>query len=263
QGPSVVSDAPVSTLNTLTSTNAQSVGSPTQYEFIGASLAWYAIGCYYLVSAALMVCPEISQRAWPLTGLSVSISAGGMNERDLSTVGLRRTQPLSPEIEHTLAEARRWLAKTTLASPRSIIAWVAFAHTFVIANEWEAATRALHTAVGLCGCDDIIHGGGRDSSTSALPPQTPNKQRSAGGPKRVERGSQLAHVPLASLGSVYLQMGDLGMAESCFDASARCLSGYRIAEWLAAWQPTLESLPNADILDWISDFVLDTDSTEP
>ncbi|KAJ1720120.1 anaphase-promoting complex subunit Cut9 [Coemansia erecta] len=263
QGPSVVSDAPISTLNTLTSTNAQSVGSPTQYEFIGASLAWYAIGCYYLVSAALMVCPDISQRDWPLTGLSVSIAAGGMDERDASTVGLRHTQPLSPEIEHTLAEARRWLAKTTLASPRSIIAWVAFAHTFVIAGEWEAATRALHTAVGLCGCDDIVHGGGRDSSASALPPQTPSKLRPAGGPKSVERGSQLAHIPLASLGSVYLQMGDLGMAESCFDASARCLSGYRIAEWLSAWRPTLESLANADILAWISAFALDADSTDP
>ncbi|KAJ2855507.1 anaphase-promoting complex subunit Cut9 [Coemansia erecta] len=74
------------------------------------------------------------------------------------------------------------------------------------------------------------------------------------GARDCERGSQLAHLPLASLGSVYLQMGDLGMAESCFDASARCLSGYRIAEWLSSWRPLLESLPNSDILRWTASF---------
>ncbi|KAJ2233685.1 anaphase-promoting complex subunit Cut9 [Coemansia sp. RSA 485] len=269
QGAALSSETSMSTINYLTTTNAQSVGSPTQYEFIGASLAWYAIGCYYLVSAALMVCPEMSQREWPLTGLSVSVSAAtssGLDDRGATSVGLRRMQALTPETEHTLAEARRWLAKTTLTSPRSIIAWVAFAHTFVIAGEWEAATRALHTAVGLCGCDDIIHGGGRDNAD--LPPlshQTPSKQRaqkSSAGARNslsgdLERGSQLAHLPLASLGSVYLQMGDLGMAESCFDASARCLSGYRISQWLSAWKPLLEPLPNSGILVWTASIQVD------
>ncbi|KAJ2908000.1 anaphase-promoting complex subunit Cut9, partial [Coemansia aciculifera] len=155
---------------------------------------------------------------------------------------------------HALAEARRWLAKTTLASPRSVVAWVAFAHTFIVAGEWESATRALHTAVGLCGCEDIVHGGGRDSSTGAQ--QTPKKGDSAPA-MRLERGSQLAHAPLASLGSVYLRMGDLGMAESCFDASARCLSGYCVEEWLAAWRPALKSSDNASLLEWCLSSQLD------
>ncbi|KAJ2779276.1 anaphase-promoting complex subunit Cut9 [Coemansia interrupta] len=242
-GPSVTSDASLSTLTTLTSTNAQSMGSPTQYEFLGASLAWYAIGCYHLVTAALMVNPGGSLGDWP--------SAGRVDAHDALSTGLRRSQPLLPEAEHALSEARRWLAKTTLASPRSIVAWVAFAHTFVVAGEWEAATRALHTAVGLCGCDDIVHGGGRDTPAGGL---------SRGGG---ERGSRLAHVPLASLGAVYLRMGDLAMAESCFDAGARCLSGYRVAEWLSAWRPRLDLLANDDILAWTAAFTPDADSTDP
>ncbi|KAJ2086254.1 hypothetical protein IW138_005811 [Coemansia sp. RSA 986] len=284
QSSAVSTEMSMSTLGTFTTTNAQSVGSPTQYEFIGASLAWYAIGCYYLVSATLMTLPGVSQQEWPLAGMVYGTgftapTPGHIGVGDAAAT-LRRSIPLSPEGEHALAEARRWLAKTTLASPRSIVAWVAFAHTFIISREWESATRALHTAVGLCGCEGIIHSGGRDSATvPAMSPQTPSKRtkqpdsslflesdsngstkndrgdhisRKAGG-SDFERGSLLAHAPLASLGSVYLQMGDLTMAESCFDASARCLSGHPVSDWLSAWKPTLESLEGSDILAWCSD----------
>ncbi|KAJ1720051.1 hypothetical protein LPJ61_006216 [Coemansia biformis] len=253
----------MSTLGTFTTSNAQCVGGPTQYEFTGASLAWYAIGCYYLVSAALAALPDASRREWALGG---ALYAGGVGGSDGAnpTVTLRHTQPLTPEAEHALAEARRWLAKTTLASPRSIVAWVAFAHTFIVAGEWEAATRALHTAVGLCGCEGVIHAGGRDAVTPAQPHQTPSKQGASAdggllseegrcgsmGATCFERGSQLAHAPLASLGSVYLHTGDLGMAESCLDASARCLSGYRIREWLAAWGTSLDQVKNGRVLAW-------------
>ncbi|KAJ2719929.1 hypothetical protein GGI07_004917 [Coemansia sp. Benny D115] len=273
QASAVNAEAQMSTLGTLTATGAQSVGSPTQYEFVGASLAWYAIGCYYLVSAALLVYPEYCQREWPLTGMSVSTLGRGPAGQGGPTSGLlRRTLPLTPEAERLLSESRRWLAKTTLASPRSVVAWVAFAHSFVVSGEWEAATRALHTAVGLCGCDDIIHGGGRDSNSSsshssqtpARPwPQeaaglagssgkTPGKATTDSGRGQMERGSRLAHSPLASLGSVYMQMGDLGMAESCFDASARCLTGYRISEWISVWRPVLEPMPNAQLISWVN-----------
>ncbi|KAJ2788751.1 hypothetical protein H4R20_007312, partial [Coemansia guatemalensis] len=222
QAAPVNSESAVSTLGTFTTANAQSVGSPTQYEFIGASLAWYAIGCYYLVSAALMAAPAVSQREWPLSGMIygdglAAASAGNFGHGGGSAnpaAMLRRSQPLAPEAEHALSEARRWLAKTTLASPRSIVAWVAFAHTFIIAGEWESATRALHTAVGLCGCEGVIHGGGRDSAAlDLLSNQTPSKQsistdsdllddgmHSSGYDAAFERGSQLAHAPLASLG---------------------------------------------------------------
>ncbi|KAJ2084258.1 anaphase-promoting complex subunit Cut9 [Coemansia sp. RSA 988] len=272
QAAPVNSESAVSTLGTFTTANAQSVGSPTQYEFIGASLAWYAIGCYYLVSAALMAAPAVSQREWPLSGMiygdglaaasAGNFGHGGGNANPAAI--LRRSQPLAPEAEHALSEARRWLAKTTLASPRSIVAWVAFAHTFIVAGEWESATRALHTAVGLCGCEGVIHGGGRDSAAlDQLSNRTPSKQsisadsdlldggmHSSGHDAAFERGSQLAHAPLASLGGVYLQMGDLGISESCLDASARCLSGFRISDWLAAWKPILGSVPNIRILSW-------------
>ncbi|KAJ2608307.1 hypothetical protein H4S08_004500 [Coemansia sp. RSA 1365] len=272
QAAPVNSESAVSTLGTFTTANAQSVGSPTQYEFIGASLAWYAIGCYYLVSAALMAAPAVSQREWPLSGMiygdglaassAGNFGHGGGNANPAAM--LRRSQPLAPEAEHALSEARRWLAKTTLASPRSIVAWVAFAHTFIVAGEWESATRALHTAVGLCGCEGVIHGGGRDSGAfDLMSNQTPSKRNisadsdlldgdmhSSGNDAAFERGSQLAHAPLASLGSVYLQMGDFGIAESCLDASARCLSGFRISEWLAAWKPILSSVSNSRVLSW-------------
>ncbi|KAJ2553472.1 anaphase-promoting complex subunit Cut9, partial [Coemansia sp. RSA 1933] len=294
QSSAVSTEMSMSTLGTFTTTNAQSVGSPTQYEFIGASLAWYAIGCYYLVSATLMTLPGVSQQEWPLAGM---VFGAGLSAPTSDHIGvgdaaatLRRSIPLSAEGEHALAEARRWLAKTTLASPRSIVAWVAFAHTFIISREWESATRALHTAVGLCGCEGIIHSGGRDAAAEPAPTmafQTPSKKtrraestllfgadsnddssgsstnstssakcgdagRRPGG-SDFERGSLLAHAPLASLGSVYLQMGDLSMAESCFDASARCLSGQHISDWLSAWKPTLESLENSGILAWCAD----------
>ncbi|KAJ1987521.1 anaphase-promoting complex subunit Cut9 [Coemansia spiralis] len=278
QSSAVSTEMSMSTLGTFTTTNAQSVGSPTQYEFIGASLAWYAIGCYYLVSATLMVSPGVSQQEWPLAGMLYGNGFAAPTSRHMgvgdaaSAATLRRNAPLSAEAEHALAEARRWLAKTTLASPRSIVAWVAFAHTFIISSEWESATRALHTAVGLCGCEGIIHGGGRDSAPSALPPQTPSKKAKQadntlfpnsnatnknGGYQAedtdVERGSLLAYVPLASLGGVYLQMGDLGMAESCFDASACCLSGRHIADCINAWRSVLDSLDNSNILEWSAD----------
>ncbi|KAJ2776975.1 hypothetical protein H4R18_005393 [Coemansia javaensis] len=260
QAAAVSTDASVSTLGIFTTSNAQSVGGPTQYEFIGASLAWYAIGCYYLVSAALMAHPGAARREWPLVGaLYAGDLAGGLDRSGgAPAAALRRVQPLTPEAEHALAEARRWLAKTTLASPRSVVAWVAFAHTFVVAGEWESATRALHTAVGLCGCEGIIHGGGRDSAAPSMALQTPSKHGASAdidllsGARDAcyERGSQLAYAPLASLGSVYLQMGDLGMAESCLDASARCLSGYRICDWLSAWGAVLDQVPNSQVLDW-------------
>ncbi|KAJ2827124.1 anaphase-promoting complex subunit Cut9 [Coemansia erecta] len=256
-----------STLNTFTTGNAQSAGSPTQYEFIGASLAWYAIGSYYLVSAELMARPRVCGREWAL----LQVPGGGGSFSGLgSAMSLRRSQPLAPEAEHMLAEARRWLAKTTLASPRSIVAWTAFAHTFVVAGEWESATRALHTAVGLCGCEGVVHGGGRDPRAE-LPnqqgvyqhqQQTPSKQQQAGessllggppGAAEVERGSRLAHVPLASLGAVYLQTGDLGMAESCLDASARCLTGYRITQWLSRWKPSLDAAKSSKCLSWCAE----------
>ncbi|KAJ2156385.1 anaphase-promoting complex subunit Cut9 [Coemansia sp. RSA 552] len=257
-------ETPMSTLGIFTTSNAQSAGSPTQYEFVGASLAWYAIGCYYLVSAALTVSPEASQCEWILAGKLYGNQRTGANVANGNPVQRRAHQPLTPEAEHALTEARRWLAKTTLASPRSIVAWVAFAHTFIVAGDWESAIRALHTAVGLCGCEGFIHGGGRDATKPNLSRlQTPSKPNElapddlltssdrpgAAGP---ERGSQLAHTPLASLGSVYLQMGDLSMAESCLDASARCLSGYRITEWLAAWSPVLEPVKNSRVLSWCS-----------
>ncbi|KAJ1884333.1 anaphase-promoting complex subunit Cut9 [Kickxella alabastrina] len=187
QAPAVVhaEAGSVSTANTFTTANAQAVGGPTQYEFPGASLAWYAIGCYHLVCA---------------------MGAQGV------------------DAERALAEARRWLAKATMAAPRSIVAWVAFAQTFAVAGEWEAAARALHTAAGLCGCDDVA---------------------SAAGPS-----GRLAHVPLAILGRVYLRMGDLGVAESCLDASARGLGAYGIAQWAAAWGPAVGELENAGLLQW-------------
>ncbi|KAJ1904951.1 anaphase-promoting complex subunit Cut9, partial [Coemansia sp. IMI 209127] len=287
QSSAVSTEMSMSTLGTFTTTNAQSVGSPTQYEFIGASLAWYAIGCYYLVSATLMTLPGVSQQEWPLAGMIYGTGFAGPTSGHIgvgdAAATLRRSVPLSAEGEHALAEARRWLAKTTLASPRSIVAWVAFAHTFIISREWESATRALHTAVGLCGCEGIIHSGGRDSApatatatASTIPLQTPSKRakqpentsfleadtntNNRGGEtgRRIagsdfERGSLLAHAPLASLGSVYLRMGDLTMAESCFDASARCLSGHHISDWLSTWKPALESLENSDILEWCAD----------
>ncbi|KAJ2686568.1 anaphase-promoting complex subunit Cut9 [Coemansia spiralis] len=259
QASSVNAEATISTLGTFTTTNAQSVGSPTQYEFVGASLAWYAIGCYYLVSAARLVLPDVSQHEWALSGVFYRSGLAGpmasQADRSGSVAAMRHSQSLAPDAEHALAEARRWLAKTTLASPRSVVAWIAFAHTFIVAGEWESATRALHTAVGLCGCEGIVHSGGKDGSAAIDPtPQTPKsggvsaQDMSEVAP--LERGSQLAHAPLASLGSVYLRMGDLGMAESCFDASARSLSGYRIKEWLAAWKPQLDLLDNASILEW-------------
>ncbi|KAJ2484489.1 anaphase-promoting complex subunit Cut9 [Coemansia sp. RSA 2320] len=180
QASAVNAEAAISTLGTFTTTNTQSVGSPTQYEFIGASIAWYAIGCYYLVSAALQAFPDISQHEWALSGLlygsSLAAATAGHSAqagREGTIAALRHNQPLSPEAEHALAEARRWLAKTTLASPRSIVAWVAFAHTFIVAGEWESATRALHTAIGLCGCEDVVHGGGRDPTPMPVPQQTP------------------------------------------------------------------------------------------
>ncbi|KAI8322827.1 hypothetical protein GQ54DRAFT_259219 [Martensiomyces pterosporus] len=272
QSPPVSTDAAMSTLATFTTTSAQSVGSPTQHEFIGASLAWYAVGCYYLVSASLLAAPNASQSDWLLAGFSYGneLAAGNFGLVDGghgAGTAHRRGQALSPEAEHALAEARRWLAKTTLASPRSIVAWVAFAHTFVIAGEWESATRALHTAVGLCGFESIVHGGGRDSAKTGSPADTPSKQKGAVGADLFapstgslpedsmpsERGTRLAHAPLASLGSVYLQMGDLGMAESCFDASVRCLSGHRISEWLAMWSPAIEAIENSSILAWCSE----------
>ncbi|KAI7824563.1 hypothetical protein BX661DRAFT_185539 [Kickxella alabastrina] len=187
QAPAVVhaEAGSVSTANTFTTGNAQAVGGPTQYEFPGASLAWYAIGCYHLVCA---------------------MDAQGV------------------DAERALAEARRWLAKATMAAPRSIVAWVAFAQTFAVAGEWEAAARALHTAAGLCGCDDVAN---------------------AAGPS-----GRLAHVPLAILGRVYLRMGDLGVAESCLDASARGLGAYGIAQWAAAWGPAVGELENAELLQW-------------
>ncbi|KAJ2447889.1 hypothetical protein GGF42_005327 [Coemansia sp. RSA 2424] len=256
QASAVNAEAAISTLGTFTTTNAQSIGSPTQYEFIGASLAWYAIGCYYLVTAARQALPDISQHEWALSGVfyrsGLAGPAGGRHAAQAGPISaMRHNHSLTPDTEHALAEARRWLAKTTLASPRSVVAWVAFAHTFVVAGEWESATRALHTAVGLCGCEDIVHGGGRDS---CAPPESAQQTPKSGGAAavRVERGSQLAHAPLASLGSVYLRMGDLGMAESCFDASARCLSGHRIEEWLAVWRPELDALDSASILEWCS-----------
>ncbi|KAJ2862521.1 anaphase-promoting complex subunit Cut9 [Coemansia aciculifera] len=256
QASSVNAEAAISTLGTFTTTNAQSVGSPTQYEFVGASLAWYAIGCYYLVSAARQALPDISQHEWALSGVFYrSGLAGTASGHAQSGSAMRHGQSLTPDAEHALAEARRWLAKTTLASPRSVVAWIAFAHTFIVAGEWESATRALHTAVGLCGCEDIVHSGGKDASG---PIDSTQQTPKGGGPLaqdrdaaiRLERGSQLAHAPLASLGSVYLRMGDLGMAESCFDASARCLSGHRLEQWLASWKPSLDSLDNADTLEW-------------
>ncbi|KAJ1961074.1 hypothetical protein GGI12_003453 [Dipsacomyces acuminosporus] len=267
----VNADVAMSTVDTFTTTSAQSVGSPTQYEFIGASLAWYAIGCYYLVSASLLAVPGASQGEWALSGFSYGrqMAAGGFGLAGIADgVGAahRRGHPLSPEAEHALSEARRWLAKTTLASPRSIVAWVTFAHTFVVAGEWESATRALHTAVGLCGFENLVHGGGRDSApTRDSLMQTPSKQKgatmgadlfapaaknAADSSSGFERGSRLAHAPLASLGSVYLQMGDLGMAKSCLDASARCIGGYTIDDWIAVWKPSLESTANRDVLAW-------------
>ncbi|KAJ2810609.1 anaphase-promoting complex subunit Cut9, partial [Coemansia furcata] len=249
QASPVNAEAAISTVGTFTTTNAQSVGSPTQYEFVGASLAWYAIGCYYLVSAARQALPDISQHEWALSG--VFYRSGLAGEMGGSLAALRHSQSLTPDAEHALTEARRWLAKTTLASPRSVVAWIAFAHTFIVAGEWESATRALHTAVGLCGCEDIVHTSGRDASPAVdSAQQTPKAAGQKGAATRGERGSQLAHAPLASLGSVYLRMGDLGMAESCFDASARCLSGYKIDEWLAAWKPLLDALDNAKVLEW-------------
>ncbi|KAJ2741277.1 anaphase-promoting complex subunit Cut9 [Coemansia sp. BCRC 34301] len=254
QASTVNVEASISTLGTFTTTSAQSIGSPTQYEFIGASLAWYAIGCYYLVAAARQALPDISQHEWALSGVfyrsGLAVSTAGHPAQGGSSISaMRHNHSLTSDTEHALAEARRWLAKTTLASPRSVVAWVAFAHTFIVAGEWESATRALHTAVGLCGCEDVVHGGGRDSAPEASVQQTPKSTSAAA---RLERGSQLAHAPLASLGSVYLRMGDLGMAESCFDASARCLCGYQIEEWLAAWKSALDSLDNTAIIEWCS-----------
>ncbi|KAJ2485529.1 anaphase-promoting complex subunit Cut9 [Coemansia sp. RSA 2050] len=262
QASSVNAEAAISTLGTFTTTNAQSIGSPTQYEFVGASLAWYAIGCYYLVSAACQTQPDASQSEWALSGVFYRSGlarpmAGHAAQADRigSIAAMRHSQSLTPDAEHALAEARRWLAKTTLASPRSVVAWIAFAHTFIIAGEWESATRALHTAVGLCGCEGIVHSGGKDASAAIDPTQQMSKSGGTAAQDRseaapLERGSQLAHAPLASLGSVYLRMGNLGMAESCLDASARCLSGYRIEEWLAAWKPQLDLLDDTNILEW-------------
>ncbi|KAJ1875681.1 anaphase-promoting complex subunit Cut9 [Coemansia sp. RSA 990] len=229
-----------SLLNTLTTSSVQAVGYSTQYEFAGASLAWYAIGCYYLVSALLMATPEAVCHEWVMTA---NVTGNSMSERQSGMAGLasmRRSLPLSPEAERALEEARRWLAKTTLATPRSVVAWVAFAHTFIVSGEWEAATRALHTAVGLCGCDGVVHGGGRDT-----PAQTSNRP-----PHNAVRGTMLAHIPLSSLGGVYLQMGDLGMAESCFNASAQCLSEYSVSEWIAAWKPVVDAVKHSQALSW-------------
>ncbi|ORX69308.1 hypothetical protein DL89DRAFT_174572 [Linderina pennispora] len=256
----VTNDTSVSTMDTFSTTSAQSIGSPTQDEFIGASLAWFAIGCYYLVTASILTAPASAQADWGQShtsfggiltsaarlGISGSNSDGGTS--------LRRGQPLTPEAEHALSEARRWLTKTTLVSPRSVSAWVAFAHTFVLAGEWESATRALHTAVGLCGFEGVVHGGGRDSGSTAKSSHgTPSKHvafRSARVLQMPERGSRAAHAPLANLGSVYLQMGDLTMAESCFDASMRCLSGFCIRDCLSLWMPVVDAIHDDQILAW-------------
>ncbi|KAJ1884077.1 hypothetical protein LPJ71_009844, partial [Coemansia sp. S17] len=206
QASSVNAEAAISTLGTFTTTNAQSVGSPTQYEFVGASLAWYAIGCYYLVSAARQALPDVSQHEWALSGVFYrSGLAGTVPGHTQSGSAMRHGQSLTPDAEHALAEARRWLAKTTLASPRSVVAWIAFAHTFIVAGEWESATRALHTAVGLCGCEDIVHSGGKDASgavdsTQQMPQGGGSLSQNRDAIIRLERGSQLAHAPLASLG---------------------------------------------------------------
>ncbi|ORX64484.1 hypothetical protein DL89DRAFT_272304 [Linderina pennispora] len=227
-----------------------SIGSPTQDEFIGASLAWFAIGCYYLVTASILTAPASAKPTGgshirPLVILTSAARLGISGSNSDGGTSLRRGQPLTPEAEHALSEARRWLTKTTLVSPRSVSAWVAFAHTFVLAGEWESATRALHSCV--------VHGGGRDSGSTAKSSHgTPSKHvafRSARVLQLPERGSRAAHTT-GKLGSVYLQMGDLTMAESCFDASMRCLSGFCIRDCLSLWMPVVDAIHDDQILAW-------------
>ncbi|KAJ2124438.1 anaphase-promoting complex subunit Cut9 [Coemansia sp. RSA 720] len=241
------SSVPVSSesvLNTFTTSSAQAASGP-QYEFVGASLAWYAIGCYYLVSAELTIRPNVASHEWAQTAGPVTSPNGP------DSAHMRDTPRVSPEASHLIDEARRWLAKTTMASPRSVVAWTAFAHTFVVSGEWESATRALHTAVALCGCERAVH--------NAPECSTPSKHTAE---PDVGRGSRLAHVPLASLGSVYLQLGDLNMAESCLHASALHLTGLTPLKWASLWRPMLNAVNNTECIEWCKTHCLDSEPSD-
>ncbi|KAJ2499074.1 anaphase-promoting complex subunit Cut9 [Coemansia sp. RSA 1972] len=244
------SSVPVSSesvLNTFTTGTAQAASGP-QYEFMGASLAWYAIGCYYLVSAELAIRPDVASREWAQSTFACADGPNG-----LDSAHMRNTPHVSPEASHMIDEARRWLAKTTMASPRSVVAWTAFAHTFIVSGEWESATRALHTAVSLCGCERAVHNAPEQYSST----MTPSKMQKPD----VGRGSRLAHVPLASLGSVYLQLGDLSMAESCLHASALNLTGLTPLKWALLWRPTLDTVDNTDCIEWCKTHNVDSEPT--
>ncbi|KAJ2226862.1 anaphase-promoting complex subunit Cut9 [Coemansia sp. RSA 518] len=247
------SSVPVSSesvVNTFTTSTAQATSGP-QNEFVGASLAWYAIGCYYLVSAELSIHPDVVSREWAQT----TFAFGADSPNGLDSAHMRNTPHVSPEASHLIDEARRWLAKTTLASPRSVVAWTAFAHTFIVSGEWESATRALHTAVSLCGCERAVHNVPKQYSST----MTPSKHKAE--PDVGSQGSRLAHVPLASLGSVYLQLGDLSMAESCLHASALNLTGHTPLKWASMWRPMLDAIDNTECIKWCKTHNVDAEPT--
>ena len=240
---------------------------PASEAFPGPSLAWYAIGCYYLTSAAHLIsegdgssASEVFMSGFPLNpslALADHSIAGG------NTGAGPTGSPLSPAAERALTEARRWLAKCTWLASRSFEAWLAFAQTFVLAREWEPSSKALYTAVSLGGLGDMINASRlsqsesepsqeSNSSTSDLSSRNPKgKERDSGKsakplplpPPRKLSGSQAIHIPLVSLGSVYLRMGDLQMGWSCFDAAARQLTGWGAEAWARSLRDPVESLP--------------------
>ncbi|KAJ2683391.1 hypothetical protein H4R19_007004, partial [Coemansia spiralis] len=95
QAPLVSTDASMSTLGTFTTSSAQCVGGPTQYEFVGASLAWYAIGCYYLVSASLLALPDTARREWALGGALYADGTGLGSSASAAAAAVRRVEPLT------------------------------------------------------------------------------------------------------------------------------------------------------------------------
>ncbi|KAJ1673357.1 hypothetical protein EV182_005395, partial [Spiromyces aspiralis] len=227
--------------------------SPATEPFPGQSLAWYAIGCYYLACAGHLIYPgqtkaayirgtrtrSCSERYSALSSLAfmsgVAIiqqqqgrSADQGESRPVNgSTGANVTEgiagfPIPPAAERALTEARRWLAKCTWTASRSVDAWVAFAHTFILAREWESATRALYMALSLAGL------GGGEAAISAGHGNDPQSRYDARKP--ASSLSQAALVPLVSLGGVYLRMGNLPMSKDCFDSAVRYLTVGRSAD---------------------------------
>ncbi|KAJ1915355.1 hypothetical protein H4219_004371 [Mycoemilia scoparia] len=255
------------------------VPNPSSAEaFGGTTLAWYAIGCYYLCCAAQLIyeseCPGskyqsssgsgMFMRGFPifptLTTLGGGSGGGDTNKSgdpDGDGGGMRiggpSGKPLSPAAERALTEARRWLAKCTWTASRSSDAWLAFAQTFILSRDWESASKALYTAVSMSGLGEVINTTGFSSINDDddddddddrflnSASSTANNIPLPPLPESRIIRTQVAYTPLVSLGIVYLRMGDLEMSWACFDEVARQLTGWGISIWTRALQLSLST----------------------